>query len=102
MCERLFFISYSFYSKIIPTDPAVEILLKIQDVLQTEQQLRKVTKSRSIFPFDDLLLKMLYLATQDLTKKWTQNLRGLSQILAQLSIHFEIDLMKARYNLSTD
>jgi len=53
------------------------------------RQLRKVTKSRSIFPSDDSLLKMLYLATQDVVKKWTQNLRGWSQILAQLSIHFE-------------
>lgn len=53
------------------------------------RQLRKVTKSRSIFPPDDSLLKMLYLATQGVAKKWTQNLRGWSQILAQLSIHFE-------------
>lgn len=53
------------------------------------RQLRKVTKSRSIFPSDASLLKMLYLATQDVAKKWTQNLRGWSQILAQLSIHFE-------------
>lgn len=53
------------------------------------RQLRKTTKSRSIFPSDDSLLKMLYLARQDAAKKWTQSLRGWSQILAQLSIRFE-------------
>ncbi|WP_096635773.1 IS256 family transposase [Clostridium cochlearium] len=53
------------------------------------RQLRKVTKSKSIFPTDDSLLKMLYLATQDITKKWTQNIRNWALVLAQLSIHFE-------------
>jgi putative transposase len=53
------------------------------------RQLRKVTKSKSIFPSDESLSKMLYLATIDITKKWTQSIRGWSQILAQLSIYFE-------------
>ena len=34
------------------------------------RQLRKVTKSKTVFPSDDSLLKMLYLATMDITKKW--------------------------------
>jgi len=33
------------------------------------RQLRKVTKSKTVFPTDDSLLKMLYLATMDITKK---------------------------------
>jgi transposase-like protein len=35
------------------------------------RQLRKVTKSKSVFPTDDSLLKMLCLAMIDITKKWT-------------------------------
>ena len=35
------------------------------------RQLRKVTKSKTVFPSDDSLLKMLYLAMMDITKKWT-------------------------------
>lgn len=35
------------------------------------RQLRKVTKSKAVFPNDDSLMKMLYLATMDITKKWT-------------------------------
>lgn len=58
------------------------------------RQLRKVTKSKSIFPSDDALLKMLYLATMDISKKWTQAIRGWAQILAQLSIYFTDRLEK--------
>ncbi len=36
------------------------------------RQYRKVTKTKSIFPTDISLEKMLYLATQNATKKWTQ------------------------------
>jgi len=35
------------------------------------RQLRKVTKSKSVFPTDDSLLKMLYMAMMDIIKKWT-------------------------------
>lgn len=48
------------------------------------RQLRKVTKSKTVFPSDDSLLKMLYLATMDITKKWTGRRRDWSQIRAQL------------------
>jgi putative transposase len=41
------------------------------------RQLRKVTKSKTIFPMDASLLKMLYLATMDITKKWTVHPSGL-------------------------
>ena len=51
--------------------------------------LRKVTKSKCIFPSDDSLHKSLYLATMDISEKWTQKIRGWSQILAHLSIYFE-------------
>lgn len=35
------------------------------------RQLQKVTKSKAVFPTDDSLFKMLYLAMLDITKKWT-------------------------------
>ncbi|HCQ5601045.1 TPA: IS256 family transposase, partial [Clostridioides difficile] len=51
--------------------------------------LRKVTKSKSIFPSDDSLHKSLYLATIDISERWTQKIRNWTQILAHLSIYFE-------------
>ena len=53
------------------------------------RQLRKATKTKSIFPTDDSLLKMLYLVTQDIAKKWTQPIRNWGYILAQLSVYFD-------------
>ena len=52
------------------------------------RQLRKVTKSKSVFPTDDSLLKMLYLAMMDITKKWTGRRQDWSKIYAQLTIFF--------------
>ncbi|MCY1714015.1 IS256 family transposase [Caproiciproducens galactitolivorans] len=52
------------------------------------RQLRKVTKSKSVFPTDDSLLKMLYLAMMDITKKWTGRRQDWSMIHAQLAIYF--------------
>ena len=52
------------------------------------RQLRKVTKSKSVFPTDDSLLKMLYLAMMDITRKWTGRRQDWSIIHAQLSIYF--------------
>jgi transposase-like protein len=53
------------------------------------RQLRKVTKSKTVFPTDDSLLKMLYLATMDITKKWTGHRQDWGQIHSQLEIYFE-------------
>lgn len=52
------------------------------------RQLRKVTKSKSVFPTDDSLLKMLYLAMVDITKKWTGRRRDWGQIHSQLEVFF--------------
>ena len=53
------------------------------------RQLRKVTKSRTIFLTDDALFKMLYLAMSDATKKWTGKTWDWGQTLDQLCIYFD-------------
>ena len=52
------------------------------------RQLRKVTKAKSVFPTDDSLLKMLYLAMMDIARKWTGRHQDWSVIHAQLAICF--------------
>ena len=52
-------------------------------------QLRKVSKTKTVFPTDDSLVKILYLATIGVTKKWTIPVRDWVLILGQLQIHFE-------------
>lgn len=52
------------------------------------RQLKKVTKAKSVFPTDDSLFKMLYLAMKDITKKWTGRRQDWSRIYAQLAIYY--------------
>ena len=51
--------------------------------------LRKVTKAKAVFPTDDALLKMLYLAMMDITKKWTGRRKDWGTIHSQLEVFFE-------------
>ena len=53
------------------------------------RQLRKVTKAKSVFPTDESLFKMLYLAMMDITKKWNGRRQDWSMIHAQLAVYFE-------------
>ena len=66
--------------KIIYTTNAIE---------NYNRQLRKVTKSKTIFPTDDALFKSIYLAMIDITKKWTGKAWNWGQTLDQLCIYFE-------------
>lgn len=50
------------------------------------RQYRKVTKTKSVFPSDQSLEKMLYLASGNIVKKWTQRYRGWDQVLNQLAV----------------
>lgn len=53
------------------------------------RQIRKVTKNKGAFTSDMALLKLAYLATQNIAKKWTTALWNWNQTLAQLTIIFE-------------
>lgn len=52
------------------------------------RQLRKVTKTRQAFPTDDSLSKVLFMAVQNLERKWTVRCRHWDIILHQLEIMF--------------
>ena len=52
------------------------------------RQIRKVTKTKGAFTSDMALLKLIYLATKNIQKKWTQPLQNWSITVSQLSIIF--------------
>jgi putative transposase len=69
--------------------PEIRKIIYTTNIIESyHRQLRKVTKGKSTFPTDDALLKMLYLATQDVLRKWTGRMQNWGQILLQLSIFF--------------
>jgi len=53
------------------------------------RQLRKVTKTKTMFPSDQALEKILYLASKNTIKKWAQRYKNWDLIINQLSIFFE-------------
>ena len=66
-----------------------KIIYTTNSIENFNRQLRKVTKSKSVFPTDDALLKSIYLAMTDATKKWTGKSWDWGQTLDQLCIYFE-------------
>lgn len=70
-------------------EPVRRLIYTTNAIEGFNRQLRKVTKSKTIFPSDDSLLKMLYLATMDITKKWTGHRQDWGIIHSQLEIYFE-------------
>ena len=65
-----------------------KIMYTTNTVESLHMQLRKVSKTKTVFPTDDSLLKILYLATIGVSKKWTVPIREWPLILGQLVIHF--------------
>ncbi len=53
------------------------------------RQFRKVTKTKSAFTNDASLEKMLYLASMNVIKKWTQRYRNWDMVLSQLGLLFD-------------
>ena len=53
------------------------------------RQLRKVTKTKGSFPTSESVRKLLYLANDSITKKWTAPVRNWTKILNQVAIRFE-------------
>ena len=66
--------------KVIYTTNAIESL---------NSTYRRLNRQRSVFPSDTSLLKALYLATFEATKKWTSTIRNWGQVYGELSIMYE-------------
>ena len=56
------------------------------------RQVRKYTKSRTIFPTDETLNKCVYLATMEIMEKWTQPVPNWGATLAELTLFFTEEL----------
>lgn len=52
------------------------------------RQYRKVTKSKTMFPTDTALEKVLYLASQNVMKKWTRRYPNWDRVLSELVIQY--------------
>ena len=66
--------------KVIYTTNAIESL---------NSTYRKLNRQRSVFPSDTALLKALYLATFEATKKWTQTIRNWGAVYGELCTMYD-------------
>lgn len=81
--------NWSELSTFFKYPPEIRKIIYTTNMIESyHRQLRKVTKGKSIFPNDESLQKMLYLATMDVLRKWTGRVQNWGQILLQLSVFF--------------
>jgi putative transposase len=52
------------------------------------RMVRKFTKTKSIFPTDDSIRKVVYLSVKEITKKWTMPVRDWGMAYSQFMIYF--------------
>lgn len=71
--------------KVIYTTNAIE---------SVNMSLRKITKNRGAFPTDEALMKLLYLALRNISRKWTMPIRDWKAALNRFTIQFEDRLPK--------
>lgn len=70
------------------TEPIRRIIYTTNAVEGYHRQVRKITKTKGVFPNDDALYKLVYLAYRNIRKKWTQPLQNWGLTAQQLAIHF--------------
>ena len=69
--------------------PEIRKIMYTTNIIEgLHRQFRKVTKTKSVFPSDGALEKMLYLASMNVMKKWTQRYHNWDQVLNQLLIMY--------------
>lgn len=76
--------------------PFIDYLPEIRKIIYTtnviesvNMSLRKVTKNRGSFPNDESVMKLFYLALQNISKKWTMPLLDWKPALNRFTIQFE-------------
>ena len=75
--------------------PHIRKIIYTSNVIESlNSQFRKVTKTKLVFPTDESLMKMLYLATERVHSKWTRNYAGWDIVINELKIVFKDILSK--------
>jgi putative transposase len=70
------------------TDEIRKVIYTTNAIESLNMSLRRVTKVKGSFPNDQAALKLIYMALQNITKRWTMPVRDWGQALNQLAIKF--------------
>lgn len=69
-------------------EPVRKLIYTTNAVEGFHRQVRKITKTKGAFTNDMALMKLIYLAVQNISKKWTQPLQNWGLTIQQLCIKF--------------
>ena len=85
--------NWSNLSTFFDFSPRIRKMIYTTNALEGfNRQVRKYTKSRTIFPTDESLNKCVYLATMEIMEKWTQPVPNWGATLAELTLFFTEEL----------
>jgi putative transposase len=70
-------------------DDIRKIMYTTNAIESVNMTLRKASRNHRIFPTDDAVLKVMYLAVQNISKKWTMPLRDWRAAMSHFAIEFE-------------
>jgi putative transposase len=65
-----------------------KVIYTTNSIESMNRTLRKVTRNRGMFPNDEAVLKLMYLALKNASRKWTMPIRNWGQAMRQFSIMF--------------
>ena len=81
------------WSNIIPffdyADEIRKVIYTTNAIESLNRSLRKVLKTKGSFPTDDSIMKLMYLAMQNIAKKWTMPIHNWGSVINQFSIKFK-------------
>jgi len=70
--------------------PEIRTLIYTTNPIESlHRKIKKVSKNKAIFPNEQALFKLVYLAVEEAAKKWTMRQRDWAMIYSQLMIFFE-------------
>ena len=71
-----------------------KIIYTTNTIESMNRSIKKITRNKVVFPNEEAVTKVVYLALQEASKKWTSRLRDWAMIYSQLMIFFEDRLSK--------
>lgn len=75
--------------KYVPSKNVRKIIYATNAIESLNSSYRKLNRQRSVFPSDQALMKALYLATFEATKKWTQPIHNWGPTYGEMCIMYE-------------
>ena len=81
------------WNRIVPFfdyPPEIRRIIYTTNAIESvNMSLRKITKNRGLFPNDEALIKLFYLALNNISKNWTMPIRDWKSALNRFTIQFE-------------